>query len=142
MSTRGRYEDLHAPVPGGRAPKPVTREAFDAWGEEIVNRLAGAIDMKLGSAADRISPNFANRVEIIVERHVSRFRPDLESMGRTVDRGLLGIERKLIEKNEELRRQRIHRWAFVALGVVAFILGMLLESRVQVLQWLWTLWLP
>ena len=141
-------------------PAPVTPEALEAWGDKLVARVAeaerteaapkddaaaahiGRIEeaaAKAAAAAERIDGGLegtADRVTAEVGAAATRIEAGFRITRDHVDRNSRLVHRAV----EELRtRVAGRRFGFgtILVGLIVFVLGMLLESRIHILyNWL------
>ena len=141
-------------------PAPVTLEALEAWGDKLVTRVAEAARTadtpgdnaaatrikrmedaaaRAAAAAERIDGGLdgtANRVTAEVGAAATRIEAGFRITRDHVDR-----KSRLVHRAVEELRTRVagRRFGFgtVLVGLIVFVLGMLLESRIHILyNWL------
>ena len=141
-------------------PAPVTPEALEAWGDNLVARVAEAAGTaeapgddaaaarlrrieeaaaRAAAAAERIDGGLdgtANRVTAEVGAAATRIEAGFRITRDHVDR-----KSRLVHRAVEELRTRVagRRFGFgtVLVGLIVFVLGMLLESRIHILyNWL------
>ena len=145
-------------------PAPATLEALQAWGDDLVARVAEAARpaakppaapkddasaahmrrieeaaAKAARAAERIDGGLdstADRVATEVGEAVTRIETGLMKTRDHVDRVSRLVHRAL-QDIETRVSGRFSKWTIVA-GVIVFALGMMLESRALIIyRWLW-----
>ena len=151
--------DRPAPV-SETLPEALTREILDAWGEDLVTRVAEAARSeavpkddaaathlrrieeaaaKAGAAAERIGGGLdstADRVATEVGEAVTRIETGLMKTRDHVDR-VSRLAHGALQDIETRVSGRFSKWTIIA-GVIVFALGMLLESRALIIyRWLW-----
>ena len=151
--------DRPAPV-SETLPEALTREILDAWGEDLVTRVAEAARSeavpkddaaathlrrieeaaaKAGAAAERIGGGLdstADRVATEVGEAVTRIETGLMKTRDHVDR-VSRLAHGALNDIETRVSGRFSKWTIIA-GVIVFALGMLLESRALIIyRWLW-----
>ena len=141
-------------------PAPVTPEALEAWGDKLVARVAEAARTadapgdeaaatrikRIEDAAARAAAA-AERIDGGLESTADRVTAEVGAAATRIEAGFR-ITRDHVERNsrlvhravEELRtRVAGRRFGFgtVLVGLIVFVLGMLLESRIHILyNWL------
>ena len=142
-------------------PSPVTLEALEVWGDNLVTRVAEAARTeaapkddaaaahlrgieeaaaKAAAAAERIAggqDSTADRVATEIEGAVTRIETGLattRNANRQQSRQADPILEEILTRTAGLR----FGWRAVLLFLIVLVLGMLLESRIHTLfRWLW-----
>ncbi len=142
------------------APQALTLEALEAWGDTLVARVAEAAP---GDDAAATVADHAGRIEEAAAKAAAAAERIDQGLATTGDRVAAGIGEALtrIETGLQITRERVRqqfrlvnvtlddivtqsagpRFGLKAIlvGLIVFVLGMLLESRIHTLyRWLWT----
>ena len=144
-------------------PAPVTSEALEVWGDNLVSRVAEAArtadtpgDDAAAAVADHIrriedaaakAAAAAERIDGGLESTADRVVAEIEGAVTTMNEGLAKTRAQVIQQSRqadpilEVIKTRVagprYGWRTVFVCLIVFVLGMLLESRIHILyQWL------